>query len=339
MRVAFMGTPEFAAEILEGLAAQHEVVCAYTMPDKVRGRGKKLVPSPVKLAAQRLGIEVRTPQSLSGEEEVAHLNAAELDVICVAAYGKLLPEPVLQAAKHGCVNVHASLLPRWRGAAPIERAILSGDEQVGVCIMQMEKGLDTGPYCVRRSIPVAGKGAAELTDELAFLGVSALLSALTQIDEGRAVWTEQDDDEAVYADKIAKGELDLDPDAAAEVNLRRVLASSEVHPSRLVVNGVDVTAVSACIPDPSAIPAAAGVGAAAPSAGTDAPDAADADVPSDAQPGEVRFTKKRFFLRASDGWLELRALKPAGRKEMPTASFLAGAHLGADSKWGRIGRE
>lgn len=322
MRIAFMGTPKFAADILEGLAAQHEVVCVYTMPDKVRGRGKRLVPSPVKAMAQDLEIDVRTPATLDSDEELEHLRGADLDAICVAAYGKLLPKAVLEIPRYGCLNVHASLLPRWRGAAPIERAILAGDEQVGVCIMQMEEGLDTGPYCVRRSIPAAGKTASELTDELAFLGSSALLSALTQIGESRAVWTEQSELEVAYADKVSKGELDLDPGETALVNFRRILASSDIHPSRFVLSGTDATVASACVADDGEVPASDGSG-----------------VADGAAPGDVRFTKKRLFMRAADAWLEVKSLKPAGRKEMPAASFLAGAHLGVDSKWGSIGGE
>ena len=176
MRVVFMGTPKLAADILVEIAQQHEVVCVYTRPDAVRGRGAKLEPSPVKAAAERLGIPVRTATSLRDAEEQAHLAELAPDAICVAAYGCILPREVLEIPRYVWLNVHASLLPRWRGAAPIERAILAGDEQTGVCIMRMEEGLDTGPYCVRRATEVEGKSAAELTDELANLGARALVA-------------------------------------------------------------------------------------------------------------------------------------------------------------------
>ena len=144
MRVVFMGTPAFAATILDDLAEQHDVAAVYTRPDAVRGRGKRLEPSPVKAAAERRGLRVLTPRTLRDEAAQRELASFAPDVICVAAYGAILPKEVLDIPRFGCLNVHASLLPRWRGAAPIERAILAGDEEAGVCIMRMEVGLDTG---------------------------------------------------------------------------------------------------------------------------------------------------------------------------------------------------
>ncbi len=165
MRVVFMGTPAFAATILDDLAEQHDVAAVYTRPDAVRGRGKRLEPSPVKAAAERRGLRVLTPRTLRDEAAQRELASFAPDVICVAAYGAILPKEVLDIPRFGCLNVHASLLPRWRGAAPIERAILAGDEEAGVCIMRMEEGLDTGAYCVCRTARIDGKTAPELTDE------------------------------------------------------------------------------------------------------------------------------------------------------------------------------
>ena len=162
MRVVFMGTPRFAAEILDELAEFHEIAAVYTRPDAVRGRGKALAPSPVKEVAERRGFPVRTPRTLRDAEVLSELAAFAPDVICVAAYGAILPKDVLDLPPFGCLNVHGSLLPRWRGAAPIERAILAGDEEIGVCIMAMEEGLDTGDYCVCRSLPAGSRTAAEL---------------------------------------------------------------------------------------------------------------------------------------------------------------------------------
>ena len=201
MRIVFMGTPDFAASVLSELASQHEVVAVYTRPDAVRGRGKQLVPSPVKVEACERGIPVFTPKTLRDADEQQALAALEPDVICVAAYGMLLPAEVLSTPEHGCLNVHASLLPRWRGAAPIERAILSGDEETGVCIMRMEEGLDTGDYCVCRSLEVGDKDVALLTDLLADLGAHALLTALTQLEAGCIRWTRQDEEHVTYAEK------------------------------------------------------------------------------------------------------------------------------------------
>ncbi|RFT90937.1 methionyl-tRNA formyltransferase, partial [Adlercreutzia equolifaciens] len=245
MRVVFMGTPRFAAEILDELAEFHEIAAVYTRPDAVRGRGKALVPSPVKEVAERRGFPVRTPRTLRDAAVLSELAAFAPDVICVAAYGAILPKEVLDLPPFGCLNVHGSLLPRWRGAAPIERAILAGDEEIGVCIMAMEEGLDTGDYCVCRSLPAGSRTAAELTEELAALGASALLTALAQAEGGNLRWVAQDEALVTYAEKIAKGELNLDPAESAVANDRRVRASGAAHPARAVVAGRPLTVLAA----------------------------------------------------------------------------------------------
>ena len=206
-----MGTPRFAAEILDELAEFHEIAAVYTRPDAVRGRGKALVPSPVKEVAERRGLPVRTPRTLRDAAVLSELAAFAPDAICVAAYGAILPKEVLDLPPFGCLNVHGSLLPRWRGAAPIERAILAGDEEIGVCIMAMEEGLDTGDYCVCRSLPAGSRTAAELTEELAALGASALLTALAQAEGGNLRWVAQDEALVTYAEKIAKAALAAKP--------------------------------------------------------------------------------------------------------------------------------
>ncbi|WP_172135515.1 methionyl-tRNA formyltransferase [Adlercreutzia sp. ZJ473] len=315
MRIVFMGTPPFAATVLEELAAAHDVVGVYTRPDAVRGRGKKLVPSPVKELACALGLPVLTPRSLRSAEEQAALAALEPDVICVAAYGAILPREVLDIPRLGCLNVHGSLLPRWRGAAPVERAILAGDAEAGVCIMRMEEGLDTGDFCVSRRIPVGDLGAEALSDELANLGARALITALAHVEEGAARWTRQDEALVTYADKIAKGELDLDPEAAADVNARRVQASSAAHPARCAIAERGVTVTSARLAADGELPEAArGLGA-----------------------EEALFAGKRLFLGCAAGVLEVRALKPDGKKGMDAKAFAAGvpALREGDAKWGR----
>ena len=167
-----MGTPEIAVPALDSLvAAGHQVVAAYTQPPRPGGRrGRELTPSPVHKRAEELGIEVRHPVSLKGAEEQAEFAALNADVAVVAAYGLILPRAVLDAPRHGCLNLHGSILPRWRGAAPIQRAILAGDAETGVGIMQMEAGLDTGPVLLEGRTPVAGKTTGDLTAELALLG-------------------------------------------------------------------------------------------------------------------------------------------------------------------------
>ena len=301
MRIVFMGTPQFAATILEDLAQQHDVAVVYTRPDAVRGRGKRLEPSPVKAAAERLGIPVLTPRTLRDEEAQRELASFAPDIICVAAYGAILPKAVLDLPRYGCLNVHASLLPRWRGAAPVERAILAGDEEAGVCIMRMEEGLDTGAYCVCRTTSAEGKSAEELTDELANLGSHALLTALVHVESGVVEWTEQDEGAVTYAKKVEKRELDLSPDDDADAAVRKVLASSAAHPSRAIVAGRAVTLLEARALDDAARELAAGL-----------------------EPGGVRFAGKRLFLGVADGAVEALLLKPDGKQAMDARSFAAG---------------
>lgn len=209
MRIVFMGTPDFAVPTLQALvAAGHEVVAAYSQPPRPAGRGKQLQPSAVHRAAEALGIAVRTPLSLKGAEEQAAFAALEADVAVVAAYGLILPRPILDAPRLGCLNVHGSLLPRWRGAAPVQRAILAGDERTGVTIMQMERGLDTGPMLARVETPVAGKTAGELTTELAEKGAALMVEVLADLAGHPAVV--QPEDGVTYAHKIDKAESRLD---------------------------------------------------------------------------------------------------------------------------------
>jgi methionyl-tRNA formyltransferase len=176
MRIVFMGSPDFAVPSLNALVeAGHDVVATYCQPARPAGRGKAARKTAVHERADELGIEVRTPKSLRSDEEQAQFRALDADVGVVAAYGLILPKPILEAPKAGCINVHASLLPRWRGAAPIQRAILAGDDVSGVTIMQMDEGLDTGPMLHRLTLDIRGKNAGQVTDELANLGAQALL--------------------------------------------------------------------------------------------------------------------------------------------------------------------
>jgi len=210
MRVIFMGTPEFSVPVLDALiAAGHEIAAVYTQPPRPAGRGKKDRPSPVQARAEALGLNVRHPKTLrdiNAQEEFAALNA---DVAVVVAYGLILPQAVLDAPARGCLNIHASLLPRWRGAAPIQRAIMAGDAETGVCIMQMEAGLDTGPVLLRRAIPIGVEDTAgELHDRLSALGAGAITEALANLD--RLTPEAQPQDGVTYAEKIDKAEARVD---------------------------------------------------------------------------------------------------------------------------------
>ena len=212
LRIAFMGTPDFAVAALAALIdAGHDIACVYTQPPRPAGRGKKDRPTPVHDFAAARGIAVRHPASLRGAAEQAAFRALDLDLAVVAAYGLILPKPVLEAPRHGCVNIHASLLPRWRGAAPIQRAILAGDTQTGVTIMQMDEGLDTGAMLLREAIPIApGMDAGGLHDALAMLGARMIVEAVAKIEAGALVATPQPAEGITYATKIDKAETRLD---------------------------------------------------------------------------------------------------------------------------------
>jgi methionyl-tRNA formyltransferase len=221
MRIIFMGTPDFAVPALQALhAAGHEIACVYTQPPRPAGRGKQLRASPVQVAAEALGVPVRSPKSLKGEAEQAEFAALNAEVAVVAAYGLILPQAVLDAPSHGCLNIHASLLPRWRGAAPIHRAVMAGDAETGVTIMQMEAGLDTGPMLHKVTVPVGRKTTGELTEELAALGAAAMVEVLADLASFPPEL--QDDAAAIYAPKIDKAEAKIDWAESAEVIERRV---------------------------------------------------------------------------------------------------------------------
>lgn len=208
LRIVFAGTPEFAAAHLQALITEgFPVVSAYSQPDRPSGRGKKLMPTPVKAVAEAHGIPVNQPLNLTDPEAVATLQAYQPDVMVVVAYGLLLPPAVLALPRYGCVNVHASLLPRWRGAAPIERAILAGDGESGVCIMQMEQGLDTGPVLKEVRTPInPDDTAATLTARLQQLGCAALIEVLRALPAGSLHPVPQDASLATYARKLQKEE-------------------------------------------------------------------------------------------------------------------------------------
>jgi len=249
MRIIFMGTPDFAVPALVSLVeAGHEVVAAYTQPPRPGGRrGKELTPSPVHREAEARGIEVRHPVSLKGTEEQAAFAALNADIAVVAAYGLILPQAVLDAPKHGCLNIHGSLLPRWRGAAPIQRAILAGDAETGVGIMRMEAGLDTGPVLLEGRTPVDGKTAGELTEELAQLGARLMVEVLANL----PAFPEQPQPEegVTYAKKIDKAEARLDFSASAEQAERQVRAFAPAPGAFFVLDGERYKVLSAELVD------------------------------------------------------------------------------------------
>jgi len=226
LRVIYAGTPEFAVPALKALlGSRHQVVAVYTQPDRPSGRGRKLVAGPVKQVALEAGIAVEQPLSLKDIEAQATLKAYNPDVMVVAAYGLILPQVVLDMPRYGCLNIHGSLLPRWRGAAPIQRAIEAGDSETGVTIMQMAKGLDTGDMLYKVTCPITAQdGAQTIHDRLAKDGASALLAVLDHVQAGTLQPEVQNDQLANYAHKLDKAEAEIDWNQAAAVIDRKIRA-------------------------------------------------------------------------------------------------------------------
>ena len=298
MRIIFMGTPDFAVPTLQALVdAAHEVVCVYTQPPRPGGRrGRELTPSPVQSRAEDLGIEVRHPTSLKSAEEQARFADLEADVAIVAAYGLILPQAVLDAPKHGCLNVHASILPKWRGAAPIHRAIMAGDPVTGVTIMQMEAGLDTGPMLAFARTPVEDKTTGELTEELAEIGAQLMVGTL--IDLAALHPLEQDDDKATYAAKIDKSEARIDWSRPADEVVRHIHGLSPFPGAWFELDGERVKVLRA--------ERVEGAGAA---------------------PGEV--LDERMTITCGEGAIRPLKLQRAGKPRMDTETFLRGRAVSA----------
>jgi methionyl-tRNA formyltransferase len=252
LRIVFMGSPDFAVPSLNALVeAGHEVIAAYCQPPRPAGRGKAPRKTAVQERAEELGIEVRHPKSLRSEEEQAAFRALDADIAVVAAYGLILPKPILEAPKAGCINVHASLLPRWRGAAPIQRAILAGDEISGVTIMRMDEGLDTGPMLHRLTLDIRGKNAGEVTEEVANLGAQALLDWLANPTPPEP----QPVGGITYASKIDKAETRIDWRRPAHETERQIRAFAPAPGAWFEANGERIKLLSAAVGgDPQGAP-------------------------------------------------------------------------------------
>lgn len=304
MRVVFMGTPEFAVPSLLTLARAHDVVAVYTAPDRPAGRGLRPRASAVKAAAAELGLAVAQPASLRDPSEIAVLAALQPDVVAVAAYGLVLPPAALSVARLGPVNVHASLLPRWRGAAPVERAILAGDELAGVSIMRMEEGLDTGPYALQVAVPVGDATADELRGALADAGARALASVVELMAAATVQWTVQDESRVTYAAKVFSGDVALTPELTVAQASRRVRASGRTAPSRVSLGGGLLT-VEALVASSVSV-----------------------------APGVVVIDRDGLHIGLADGAATLVRVRPAGRASMDGAGYARGARLGPDACWG-----
>jgi methionyl-tRNA formyltransferase len=259
MRIIFMGTPDFALPSLDALvSAGHEIVAVYSQPPRRAGRGKSLTPSPVQGRAEALGIDVKTPVSLRDAAVQAEFSALSADIAVVAAYGLILPQAVLDAPKHGCINVHGSLLPRWRGAAPVQRAILAGDRESGVTIMKMETGLDTGPMLAKAETPVAGKTTGDLTREIAELGADLLVKVLADLPAHPPL--SQPETGITYAAKIDKSEARLDFLVSAPQVERQVRAFGPAPGAFFELAGERFRVLAAEVANPGEFPAGGDVG-------------------------------------------------------------------------------
>ena len=310
LRIVFAGTPEFAVPPLEALhAAGHSIVAVYTQPDRPAGRGQAVTASPVKQRALELGLPVEQPATLKDAAAVDRLRGYAPDLMVVVAYGLILPQAVLDVPRLGCWNIHASLLPRWRGAAPIQRAILAGDSVTGITIMQMDAGLDTGPMLLVREVPIApSESAGELHDRLSRVGADAIVAAVSGWQAGGLVATPQPGDGATYAAKLRKEEARIDwslPAAAIELQVRAFnpwpVAETTWDGRQLRVWEAERDSVA---------------------------------VPVDAGPGTVlESASGRLVVATGDGSLRLRRVQVAGRRAVSAAEFLnaqslAGARLG-----------
>lgn len=291
MRIVFMGTPDFAVPVLQALVDHgHDVVAVYSQPPRRAGRGKALSPSPVQQRVEALGLEVRTPITLRDTDEQQRFAALRADVGVVAAYGLILPRAVLDAPGHGCLNVHGSLLPRWRGAAPIQRAILAGDVETGIDIMQMEVGLDTGPIRLEESTPVAGKTAGGLTAELSAMGARLMVKVLGDLTAYPPV--AQAEEGVTYAAKIDKAEARIDFTQPAIVIERQVRAFNPAPGAFFERDGERIRVLAAVVE------------------------------PGTGKPGTV--IDDDLGIATSDGVIRPTALQRAGRGVMTSAELLRG---------------
>ncbi len=299
MRLAFMGTPEFSVPVLAELAAAgHDVAAVYTQPPRPSGRGHKLTPSPVHKLAESFGLEVRTPENFKAQEERDAFRALDLDVAVVVAYGLILPQAVLDAPRLGCLNLHASLLPRWRGAAPIQRAIMAGDKVTGVQVMKMEAGLDTGPILLSETVTIADDDTAgSLHDKLS--GVAAQLGprALAALERGALTETPQGGEGVVYAEKISAAEARIDWSRPAADIDRHIRGLAPFPGAWFEREGARVKVLMSRL--------AEGSGAA----------------------GDILDTDEKLVVACGEGAVELVALQRAGKKAQTAGEFLRGFGL------------
>ncbi|WP_417275075.1 methionyl-tRNA formyltransferase [Celeribacter halophilus] len=299
MKVIFMGSPDFSVPVLDALVeAGHEIACVYCQPPRPAGRGKKERPTPVQARAEELGLPVRHPVNFKDPADVAAFEALQAEIAVVVAYGLLLPQSILDAPEHGCLNIHASLLPRWRGAAPIHRAILEGDDKTGVCIMQMEAGLDTGPVLLRQETDITAEDTtALLHDRLSEMGADAITVALDSLEQ--LVPEPQPDAGVTYAKKIDKAEAKIDwTRPAAEID-RQIRGLSPFPGAWAMLNGERIKFHMSRVTE------------------------------GDAAPGEVIGA---FTIACGEGAVEILTAQREGKRAMPVTEILKGLDLPQGSR-------
>lgn len=297
LRIIFAGTPDFAARHLDALlSSEHQIVGVFTQPDRPAGRGKKLMPGPVKVLAEEKGIPVFQPVSLRPQENQQLVADLQADVMVVVAYGLILPKAVLEMPRLGCLNVHGSLLPRWRGAAPIQRSLWAGDAETGVTIMQMDVGLDTGAMLYKLSCPITAEDtSATLYDKLAQLGPQGLLETLTQIASGTATPEVQNEAQVTYAEKLSKEEARVDWTLSATQLERCIRAFNPWPMSYIVIDDQPVKVWKASV----------------------------INTQVKAEPGTIiEANKQGIQVATADGILNLESLQPAGKKAMSAQDLL-----------------
>ena len=322
MNIVYMGTPDFSVKPLQELHKHHKISLVITRPDAVRGRGKKLIPSPVKQCANALSLPVREATRFD-DELISAVKACEPDVIVVAAYGCIIPDSVLALPRYTTLNIHASLLPRWRGAAPIQRAILSRDEVTGVSIMNVAHELDAGDFCRQASLKIGTQSLDELTDKLSALGARELLCALSDLEEHKLVWHKQSQTDITYAQKIDKHELLLDPSLSAESNLVRIQASGDAAPARFMMGKKGARALVGRFVLDNEVASESAASESASSKSNASENAVHAElIPA----GSVLIQNHRVFLGCASGTLELLRVKPDGKSAMSAHDWSLGLH-------------
>ncbi|NLY09904.1 MAG: methionyl-tRNA formyltransferase [Tissierellia bacterium] len=299
MRVVFMSTPDFGVKALEAIAKAHQVVGVITQQDKPRGRGKKMMPTPIKESALSLGITVYQPKNVNDKESYELIKSLNPEVIVVVAYGQIVKRDLLDLPKYGCINIHASLLPKYRGAAPMVRALMDGEKETGITIMKMEEGLDTGPMAMMKSTSTDGKNAGLIHDELAIMGAELIVKTLEQLERNEIIWEKQDDGKASYAHKISKEDGQVHFNNAAEEVYHHIMAFDPYPGAFTTLDGLTLKLF-----EPEIVSCSA-----------------------EEKPGTILSAEGQLIISCGTGCIKVGALQKQGKKRMEIKEFLRGNRL------------